>query len=348
MELQDKQERRNAYIQSLLEKCKTEADTFATLRLYGIGGSDMAAILGRSKWHTAYDIWKVKTFRQSVGEEKLCFDTGHALEEVVAKWYEKTTGYVVYEADHLQMQGYPYLIGNFDRLVYDKTIEDGGKIVGGLECKTANENTKIIVDGEERSKWGKDNVYDNKKLVVESDLIDPEYMAQVQFYMMVSGLEWWDVAVMIGNRELRYYRVHADRELQQEILNKAVSFWNDNVLNDVAPALTMNDARSLQIEDNTATADESIMSLVNKRKDIVVKQKAIEEELKLVEDELAEKIKDYTKVTYTNDEGKVKTLLTFKSMNRTSFDSKSFEAKHPDLYKDFLKTTTSSRVLRFY
>ena len=313
MELQDKQERRNAYIQSLLEKCKTEADTFATLRLYGIGGSDMAAILGRSKWHTAYDIWKVKTFRQNVGEEKLCFDTGHALEEVVAKWYEKTTGYVVYEADHLQMQGYPFLIGNFDRLVYDKTIEDGGKIIGGLECKTANENTKIIVDGEERSKWGKDNV---------------EYMAQVQFYMMVSGLEWWDVAVMIGNRELRYYRVHADRELQQEILNKAVSFWNDNVLNDVAPALTMNDARSLQVDDNTATADESIMSLVNKRKDIVVKQKAIEEELKLVEDELAEKIKDYTKVTYTNDEGKVKTLLTFK--------------------KDFLKTTTSSRVLRFY
>ena len=118
---------------------------------------------------------------------------------------------------------------------------------------------------------------------------------------------------MIGNRELRYYRVHADRELQQEILNKAVSFWNDNVLNDVAPALTMNDARSLQVDDNTATADESIMSLVNKRKDIVVKQKAIEEELKLVEDELAEKIKDYTKVTYTNDEGKVKTLLTFKS-----------------------------------
>lgn len=348
-EQQQLQDKRNAYIQSLVDKCKNEDEVFSTTRLYGIGGSDVAAILGLSKWRTAYDVWKTKTFRQSVIEEKLCFDTGHALEAVVAKWYEKTTGYTVYEAEHLAMEDYPFLLGNFDRLVFDKPQEQGGQIVCGLECKTANDNTKIIINGAERSKWGKDNVYnDNKELVAESDQIDPEYIAQVQFYMMVSGLPFWDVAVMIGNHELRYYRVHADRDFQLKMLNTCVDFWLNHVLTDIAPAMTIADAKTLSVEDNTVEADKEIFELVDMRKDINVRIAALEAEMKAVENKLADKIKDHTKITYINDEGKTKTLITFKASNRTTFDSKTFESEHPDLYKNYLKTTTTSRVLRFY
>lgn len=343
------QDRRNDYIQSLVEKCKSQDEIFSTTRLFGIGGSDVAAIMGMSKWRTAYDVWRTKTFRQSVIEEKLCFDTGHALEGVVAKWYEKKTGYTVYEAEHLAMEGYPFLLGNFDRIVFDKPQEQGGQIVCGLECKTANDNTKIIINGAERSKWGKDNVYnDNRELVVESDQIDPEYVAQVQFYMMVSGLPFWDVAVMIGNHELRYYRVRADRDFQQKMLNACVDFWLNHVLTDIAPTMTIADAKTMSVEENTAEADKEIFELVDMRKDINIKINALEADLKAVENKLADKIKDYTKITYKNNEGKTKTLITFKASNRTTFDSKTFESEHPDLYKNYLKTTTTSRVLRFY
>lgn len=50
------QDRRNDYIQSLVEKCKSQDEIFSTTRLFGIGGSDVAAIMGMSKWRTAYDV----------------------------------------------------------------------------------------------------------------------------------------------------------------------------------------------------------------------------------------------------------------------------------------------------
>ena len=56
-------------------------EQFLRERRSGIGGSDVAAILGLSRWKTAYQVWQEKTGRAAIDEgdnERLHF--GNVLE----------------------------------------------------------------------------------------------------------------------------------------------------------------------------------------------------------------------------------------------------------------------------
>ena len=347
---QNLQDKRDACIAALMKVCKTDEEVFTTKRLYGLGGSDMAKVMGESKWGSAYEIWQVKTFRQNKTiKNDIPLEVGHELEEMIARRYEKQTGFTVREANSVAMVGMPFLVGNFDRVVFDKAPEEGGKIIGGLECKTTGINNSVVVNGVMRSKWGKANIYDGTTLVQESNLIDPEYMAQVQFYMLVSGLKWWDVGVLISNTEIRFYRVHFDQAYCNRMYEVACNFWINNVLEDKAPAITFSDAQNMQPEkDVEMQANADLIARVQKIKEYDIEIKALEEKQALLKNALATEIVDVTKVKYTDAQGKSKTLLTFKGSTRTSFDSKAFQVKHPDLYQEFMKTTQTARTLRIY
>ena len=128
-----------------------------------------AKVMGESKWGSAYEIWQVKTFRQNKTiKNDIPLEVGHELEEMIARRYEKQTGFTVREANSVAMVGMPFLVGNFDRVVFDKAPEEGGKIIGGLECKTTGINNSVVVNGVMRSKWGKANISDGTTLVQES------------------------------------------------------------------------------------------------------------------------------------------------------------------------------------
>ena len=358
-ELEELQAKRNAYIYELLDKCETDDDRFTTSRMFGVGGSDMPKLMGESKWGSAYKVWRDKTFRKTPEEiardkDYLPFATGHALESVVADKYEKQTGYTVYEAESVAMKDYPFIVGNFDRLVYDKPIDEGGALLGGLECKTAERNGKVLLtdkDGNtyERTEWGKPSLYDGTILVRESDEINPEYWAQVQYYLMVSGLEWWDVGVLIGNNDLRFYRVHADREYHKKLFNAAYHFWTVNVLQDVAPAKSMSDlkAESL-VKGKEGEATPEILEQLKQINKVKAEIKTLEAKQEELENSLCNEIADYTKMTYMTEDGKKKTAFTFKSSVRTAFNAKLFEAKNPTLYNQYVETNPTARSLRIY
>ena len=354
-ELQKLQDARLAKINELLAKAEDDDERFTISRMKGIGGSDMSAILGMSKWRSAYQIWREKTFRTTEEEKArnkdyLPFATGHALEKVVADRYEKQTGYTVYEANSISMTGYDFIVGNFDRIVYTKPIDDGGQLVCGLECKTCGQNNKIIVEHIERSKWGKPNLYDGTELTQESSEIDPEYYPQVQFYMMVSGLKFWDVGVLIGNTDLRFYRVHANAEYQQKMLQACVEFWTKNVLQDVPPVKTMDDVKNDvdDVQENVGEVTPEIMSQLKDIQAVKFQIDELESKKKALENKLAGDIAAYTKMTYHDENGKVKTAFTFKSSNRESFDLKAFQAQNPELYKQYLNTITTARCLKIF
>ncbi len=191
----------------------------AARRPFGIGGSDVAALLGLSPHRTALELWADLMGRpQPRGPEPLHLRFGRHSEPFVADEYELRTGLVaVAHPSPIFHRLHGFMFGHVDRLVVghpdEPAVIDGRVTARGLlECKTASAFS--------RSAWGEDG----------SDLVPPHYLAQCAWYMAVTGCAWADLAVLIGNSELRVHRIERDAELEGVLIERATGFWHDNVL----------------------------------------------------------------------------------------------------------------------
>lgn len=205
---------------------------FLQARKSGIGGSDVAAVLGLSKWRTPYQLWLDKTSDQIEEKNSEVLHFGQVLEQVVADEYARRNNVKVQRRNNLYRHPeHPELIGNIDRYIV------GGGI---LECKTADKFTAHL--------WGESN----------SDEVPEYYLCQVQHYMHVTGYHEAALAVLIGGNEYRQYEISYDKEFAEFCARQCVKFWQDYVVAKVAPPLEAGDDlneyyRSHQGETTTAT-----------------------------------------------------------------------------------------------
>lgn len=188
-------------------------------RPFGIGGSDVAALLGISPHRTALELWADLMGRpQARGFEPLHLRFGRHAEPFVADEYERRSGLVaVAHPAPLFHRLHGFMFGHVDRLVVghqDEPAVVAGRVSapGLLECKTASAFS--------RASWGEDG----------SDLVPPHYLAQCAWYMAVTGCAWADLAVLIGNSELRVHRIERDAELEGLLVERATRFWHEHVL----------------------------------------------------------------------------------------------------------------------
>lgn len=168
-------------------------------RSTGIGGSEIASILGLSKWQTPLEVYQRK--RGEIGEQpdNPSMRWGRLLEPTVRQAYSDETGRIVkLPSGMLRHPKHPHMIANLDGFVEDRT----GRVYEG---KTARSS-----DG-----WGE----------AGSDEIPLAYLLQVQHYMEVTALPVADVAVLIGGSDFRIYTVEADRELAEMIVHACFEFW---------------------------------------------------------------------------------------------------------------------------
>ena len=188
---------------------------FIARRRSGIGGSDIAAIIGISPWRTPRDIYLDKKGLVEQQEETDAMYWGTTLEDIVAKEYAKRTGRKIQRCNQqLQHPDYPFLIANIDRAVYD---ENGKKpVVKGrlvtsriLECKTASQYAA--------QEWGESG----------SNQVPEYYKAQVLWYMGITGARVCDVAVLIGNRDFRMYTVERDEAVISYLFQEGITFWRE-------------------------------------------------------------------------------------------------------------------------
>ena len=205
---------------------------FARMRASCLGGSDIGAVLGLNRYRSAVDVWMEKTGRVSGVCDSLALRFGSFAESFIASEYELATGLslVAHEAAVVHPQ-YEYLMGHIDRFVCSGPLFNAaGSLLASrvLECKTANVYTQ--------SEWGE----------VGTDQVPLSYLVQCLWYLMLTGLEQADLAVLFGNSDFRIYEIHRDWELEQMLLDRAVSFWEKHVLEDRAPApKTESDFRTL-------------------------------------------------------------------------------------------------------
>jgi putative phage-type endonuclease len=201
------------------------SSSVSLVRPWGIGGSDIGAIVGLSPYRSALDVWLDKVGRADTtgdgGAIHLRF--GQHLEPFIAREYECVTGNVTHEHPKTVFHPeYPQLFAHVDRLVSGA----GQSVVGPdgetcattlLECKTASAYMS--------EHWGRE----------WTDEVPAAYLAQCAWYMALTGCRESHIAVLIGNSDFRVYRVLRDEELERTLINAALEFWSNNVIANVPP-----------------------------------------------------------------------------------------------------------------
>lgn len=138
-------------------------------RKKGIGGSDVAAIMGISPFATIRDLFYNKTGVQPVIQEEeesnwVAKEVGHRLEDLVAEIFSKKTGLEVFPVRVMFRHPlYPFMLADVDFFV---RMPDGTFAI--LECKTCNYNAK--------DKWADEG-------------IPAHYVLQVRHYLSVMNMQ---------------------------------------------------------------------------------------------------------------------------------------------------------------
>lgn len=199
-------------------------DEWLAERKRGIGGSDVAAVLGLSPWRSPLDVWLEKTGKSAPAAENEAMYWGTRLEALVAAKYSEESGFKVQRVNAiLRSKEFPCLIGNIDRAV---CVEAGKQpVVRGefrtpkiLECKTART---------QNDDWGEDG----------TDEVPAYYLTQCLHYLGLTGCKSCDLAVLfLDSRKFRVYTVETDAGLIAEMFARLADWWNEHVVKGVAPA----------------------------------------------------------------------------------------------------------------
>lgn len=287
-------------------------------RQKGIGGSDVAPILGISKWSSAIDIWLSKTNQKHddcVQNEAM--EWGHILEPVIRDHFREVTGRKVIEVKAiLQNDEHPFMIADIDGLTED---DNGNPAI--LECKCVSEY--------KRSEW-------------ESD-IPVYYRTQVEHYLAVTGLGTAFVAALIGGNSFVIREVHADKEMQEMLIAVEADFWR-KVVNMERPQPDASDAcKELLdsiyrggISEVVVLPDEAIEYL-DMYNEACAMEDSAKEQKQLASNHLKDIMGDYNSAKcqgYT---------VSWKPVTSERLDSKALKEAEPELYAKYVKSSTSRR-----
>jgi len=200
--------------------CEKEGSGKMEDRKKVIGGSEIAAIMGLSRWTTPLRIWaeKIGEIERKDLSDKEYVQLGNELEDFVAKKFEKETGMKVRrDTRTFTHPKHNYLVAHIDR-----------RITGSdalLECKTC-------------SAW--------KAKEWEGEEIPTEYIMQVIWYMGITGmLKSAYIAVLIGGQKFRYKEIKFDQELYDKMIDAAVHFMEFNILENNPPIAVASDNETL-------------------------------------------------------------------------------------------------------
>lgn len=227
-----------------LIRCDDDAE-WLDVRRKGIGGSDVAAILGVSPWRTPLDVWLDKTGRREPEDisERPYVRFGTVMEPYVGEEYKKA---------------HP-----------ERTVRRLNAVCRSKERPWA----QASLDYEERDPelgWGVLEIKTARSDADWEDGVPLYYQTQVMHYLTVTGRRFADVAVLFRDScEVRDYRIVPDEEDLAAIEDAVDTFWADYVDADVAPAVMDRESGDSlialhgtgdgleQAEDNTE-ADEAI------------------------------------------------------------------------------------------
>lgn len=289
----------------------------------GIGGSDIGALLGLSKWASPWSLWADKvglTGEQPENDEMV---GGRWLELAVGPWFADRTGlHLAFEQARCVNGDRPWMRCTLDGVAAEHAdIADIAAALGIVQIKT----------GERGRDW---------------DEVPPVYQAQVQWEMAVTGLGHAWIPMLHGRR-LAIYEIERDQADIDFMVERAERFWTDHVVAQVPPPADGSDATLAAMgqvwphETPGATVDISDLAAVLDELDAAKAERAAAEKREKAAKALIVEALADAEVGLIDGE----VAVTCRAQDRTTIDAAALKAAEPDVHALFARTTTS-RVLR--
>jgi putative phage-type endonuclease len=294
--------------------CREE---WLALRHKYIGGSDAAAVVGLNSFVSPYALWAEKTCRLPGFEGNLATEVGTYLEEFVAQKFAEVTGKKVRRCNLSWFNSdYPWAIANIDREVVGEDAV--------LEIKTTSEmNLKKFKNGE----------------------FPANYYCQVMHYLAVTGKKRGYLAVLVGNRDFKWFTIERDED-EITALMEAEKAFKQLVDSDTPP-----------VADGAPSTSSTLVTLYPESMDECIGIGSFErdldnyfrlkEQLKSIEmtiDGIENRIKAHLGECARGEGEKYK--VSWKTQTRSTFDSKKFIADHPDVDVSKYCKKSSSRPFK--
>lgn len=291
-------------------------------RRKGVGGSDVAAIMGMSPYKSPYEVWAEKTGvvepADLSGVERVMW--GNVLEPVVGDHYRELHP----EREVRRVNAMCRSIARpWAQASLDYEVRDPDLGWGVLEIKTVGYRSAPMWD----------------------DGVPIFYLTQVVHYLSVTGRPFADVAALIGGQEYREIRIMRD-PADVEAVDAAVdAFWRDAVVGGVEPSPVAGDSPALLrahpegdaylVMDQSECPEFDRWAAAKRAADIA------RERLDAAAAALKARIGDAEGIDLGT--GRV----TWLRGTAQSFDRKRFDAEHPGLYKSYCTPKPRDMGLRF-
>lgn len=288
-------------------------------RMGFIGSSDIAAVMGLSKWKTPLKLWAEKCGEVEKEEvsDKPWLEWGHRHEPTVAKKFADKNGVKLMAYKKRFSHGkYPFLQCELDRIITgtDEMVE----------CKTS-----IIYN---RGAW-------------EAEEIPIEYILQVNFALGISKRKVGWIAVLIGLSDYREKKIVFDQDLFDQQVDAAVKFMDlvekkeppavmygdKDVLNEIFPE---SKEEILDVSDEQA---EELDQLLEERNSHLNIMKDVKKEIELTDS----KIKELLGEKDTLLTGKYKVTWKTQVSRRADLD----KMREAGIFEEYSKES-KSRVFR--
>jgi putative phage-type endonuclease len=305
--------------------CRTDdltRDEWLEQRKEGIGGSDAAAVLGISPWTSTYALWAEKSgLSQDEKPQTDAMKMGNMLEPVVADLFAENEGRRIVELPViLSHPEYPHMLANVDRFVTD----EHGKVIALLECKTSGARSA--------NKW--------------LEGVPSNYLAQVQHYLSVTGLPRAYVAVLVGGVDYHCFTVERDEMMIDLLQIQEAMFWT-SLEKQIAPEVDGSEATIKVLRHQWQSKAETIIELPETAAVLLEQRAQAKQKASEVEEEIAECEAQLMACLQDNEVGTLggEVVVTWKTSNRTSLDTKRLRAEKPELAREF-ERTSEVRTLR--
>jgi putative phage-type endonuclease len=291
-----------------------EKEKWLNERRKGIGGSDVAAIIGVSPYRTPLQVWEDKRGLSPAIPDNDAMFWGRTLEPVIRQRYSDVTGRdVLLPTEILRHPKFDFMLGNIDGFTLDNR---------GVEIKTAGYPAG----------WGEPG----------TDEIPIGYIFQILHYTEITGIPVFDVPVLIGGSDFRIYEVKEDKELQERLIEREADFW-ELVQSGTPPApINYQDVIRLyrQSEAKAVTATEAVEESIEMLRKVRSDIKTLEANEEHLKKQIMESMAEAD--TLINLKGDV--LATWKqSKEVVRFNLEFFKTAHKDIYDKYLQTSEGTR-----
>jgi putative phage-type endonuclease len=292
------------------------------LREEGIGSSEVATIIGINPYETPFQLWRRKLGIDPPKTENFAMRAGHYLEDAVARFWMDETGQEVIKSsagDWLIVDDdKPYLRVSPDRTYWLKDMPKNNKNKGILECKTTQKS-------------------------IDSDDIPKHWFVQVQYQLGVAGLEEGALAWLSAGREFGYKPLAFVKDFYDYLCEEVTRFWVDNIQNRIEPSAV--NAQDVMLKYNkhtdgkTLEVGSDVFNNYLKLKSVKERIAELDIEKAQLEDSIKSVFEDAEAISYGGD-----TIATWKAPKPSKkFDTKAFQAMHPELAQEFTISVQGAR-----